>query len=1083
MQLREQMKALDSKIADDRRRLQDKREVERLQRQSRAKVEQGELELRLQEQKMAITSRFEQQEADMKRKGLIIKNRIKDTARKEEHSIKDLAQRLNVVKADEEKNKTEMEGAINEAKASSAREAKLLAAEKKSATQRAAEQQGKLLAQSASEKQAEADANKLKLKQKSMEETAAAATAQLVADSSKQKAADAENMLLETKVTEAQSEEAKLAAKKRALASKLELRKQQYSQDQQMMVAQNQVEDSMKGLSEQLAQARAKESGLRKGLADAEAAELSQVQALKHDALRAEMEDREQANALALTRSKDAQRLAAVKRAEKNARAVAALNAKRAEEHNKREQEEAEKEVAEEMANQKRKAQRAEEELQAGAKIKLRNLEESAASRKRALDKKALDLKLQLKDEKERTAAEAKKAKDNAKVTEREALSEEKAMKSRIATEEAEAEAEKEKDIADLKARAAKRMEAEQEQARLAIEQSSQVQAAAEAEAKSQQAQLNSQANGAMTNAKALADQKIASLKARAKLHLEEVVKMATADKDRQIQEAERKADQAEEETQQALAEEASFGAQEDGLKGALRKTKAELKSQLEQNQARVEHVIAQKGRLQTKIDKVKNNIIHQTNLKSDAEATEKKLRAFRFVYKNKLRRTKANVEATEKQLAETSKMSARRDEELELAAHKLEQARDKELQLKSQFEVLEEARKNASAKAAEDQANKASNDLKRVKTKAELKESRIEQEEAIEASRLQRLQEEAIATKQEVDELTVERKASRQLLSKHAVTLDAKQLMTVESDAIQCATACKDGSPYTAGKGLAACMKKCLEKALNPKVIAKAKAKAAVDWQQSELDDLVMMGAMKKVRKELSISQARAKLSKILKRNPRKSGSHRKYKAHKLKAAVEEEYDTFQTYVGKLTPVKQQHILAEAELARTDLSKLANKYAPHKDATNIRQSSGDDHDQARISDDNQKSGSSQSKSKQEPNDQQQQVKQVEQQFEAQQQQKETKQEKKVQQSEKQRVNAEQEQEQEELKVEKRMAAEEKAARAKRRRRERFLPKSIRMKLHKKRVLARCSDRCSSFAPCMWKCMRADEKREEQRNK
>lgn len=141
-----------------------------------------------------------------------------------------------------------------------------------------------------------------------------------------------------------------------------------------------------------------------------------------------------------------------------------------------------------------------------------------------------------------------------------------------------------------------------------------------------------------MTNAKALADQKIAGLKTRSKLALEEAVKMASSDKEMQIKEAERKADQAEEEMQQAKDEEAGFETEEGGMKGALRKTKAELKSALKQNLAKVEHAVAQKGRLQTKIDKVKNNVLHQTDLKIEAENTEKKLRAFRFVYKNSKR-------------------------------------------------------------------------------------------------------------------------------------------------------------------------------------------------------------------------------------------------------------------------------------------------------------------------------------------------------------------------------------------------------------------------------------------------------------
>ena len=76
------------------------------------------------------------------------------------------------------------------------------------------------------------------------------------------------------------------------------------------------------------------------------------------------------------------------------------------------------------------------------------------------------------------------------------------------------------------------------------------------------------------------------------------------------------------------------------------------------------------------------------------------------------LRRTNADVKAIEKQMAETVKSTARRDEELEQAGHSLEQARDKELQLKSQLDVLEEARKNASAKAAENQIGKANDNL-----------------------------------------------------------------------------------------------------------------------------------------------------------------------------------------------------------------------------------------------------------------------------------------------------------------------------------------------------------------------------------
>jgi hypothetical protein len=844
--------------------------------------------------------------------------------------------------------------------------------------------------------------------------------------------------------------------------SKLELAKQQASADQQKMIAQNQVVDSMNGLSQKLARARANENGLRKGLADAEAAELSQVQSLKHDALRADMEEREQANSLALTKSKDAQRLATVKRAEKNARQVSALNAKRADKHLEREMAEAKKEAKEEISNQKQMEARAEQELNAAAGAKLRNLNKSAAARKRALDKKALDSQLQLKDEQERTEAEAKKAEDNAKVSQEEAISEEKAMKSRLATEEAEAEAEKTKAIADLKARAAKRMEAEQEQARLEIEQASDAGQAAQAEAKSQQAQLNSEENGAMTNAKALADQKIAGLKIRSKLALEEAVKMASSDKDRQIKEAERKADQAEEKMQQAKDEEASFETEEGGMKGALRKTKAELKSALKQNLAKVEHAVAQKGRLQTKIDKVKNNVIHQTSLKIEAETTEKKLRAFRFVYKNKLRRNKADVKAMEKQMAETVKSTARRDEELEQAVISLEQARDKELQLKSQLEVLEEARKNASAKAAENQIGKANDNLEREKAKAQLRESQIEDEEDLEASRLHRLQQEAAAAKQEVAEMAVA-KSSRQLLHSEAANLDAQQLSDVEDDAIKCATACKDGSPYTAGKGLASCMKGCLEKALNPQVIAKAAVKRATDWHQSELDDLVMMSAMKKVRKELTTSQAQAMLSKILTHNPRKSQSHQKYKVHALKTDVKSEYSTFQSFVGQLTPAKQQHALAEAELARSDLSKLASKFAPHDDAADVGQSS----------DDAQEAGSTKS----DDNQPEQQVEQVEQAFEAKQQQKATKQEQKVEDSEKERASDEQKQEAIEKQQQEQEQEEAKAHQAAVRHKERFLPKSVRIKLHKKRLLSRCSEKCSSFAPCMWKCMRADSKK------
>ena len=317
-----------------------------------------------------------------------------------------------------------------------------------------------------------------------------------------------------------------------------------------------------------------------------------------------------------------------------------------------------------------------------------------------------------------------------------------------------------------------------------------------------------------------------------------------------------------------------------------------------------------------------------------------------------------------------------------------------------------------------------------------------------------------------QVDELAVA-KSSRQLLHSEAANLDVQQLSAVEDDAIKCATACKDGSPYTAGKGLAGCMKGCLEKALNPQVIAKAAVKRAIDWHQSELDDLVMMGAMKKVRKELTTSQAQATLSKILTHNPRKSQSHTKYKMHKLKTDVKSEYSTFQSFVGQLTPAKQQHALAEAELARSDLSKLASKFAPHDAAADVEQSSDGAQEAGSTADDN----------KSDDNQPEQQVEQVEQAFEAKQQEKATKQEQKVQDSEKERVSDEQKQEAIEKQQEKQEQDEEEAHRAEVRHKERFLPKSVRMKLHKKRLLARCSERCSSFAPCMWKCMRADLKK------
>jgi len=404
-------------------------------------------------------------------------------------------------------------------------------------------------------------------------------------------------------------------------------------------------------------------------------------------------------------------------------------------------------------------------------------------------------------------------------------------------------------------------------------------------------------------------------------------------------------------------------------------------------------------------------------------------------------------VRALEKQIKETETSTAQRDTELEDAAHKLEMSRDKEMQLKDQLEVLETARKNASAKAAADQVGKANNDLKRTQAKAELKESQIEQEETLEASKLQRLQDEAAAAKQEVEELSIA-KSSRQLLSA-TMNLDAQQLSLIETDAAKCAKACEGGKAHTPSvKGLKSCMTNCLEKVLNPKVVARAAAKQAVAWQQGQLDDLVMMGAMKKVRKELTTSQAGAMLSKILEHNPQD------LKVHQLKALIKQEYDTFQKYVGEMPSNEQQHALAEAELTRGVLTKMAKKFATHTKAADVGQSS----------EDSQQSSESDEQTSQE--DPETQVNQVEQ----------AKQTEKIQNSQQERVEVETNAESEKS-VEQKMAQEAASARAAQRKKERFLPKSIRMKLHKQRLLARCSNKCAAFAPCMWKCMRMDSKK------
>merc|ERR1712196_474565 len=132
-------------------------------------------------EKIALHRKFEEQEADAKRKSQAVNQRLEDEERELDQNERKLADKLQQVKNAERTEKMQMEGEIERVKAESATEEKQMIT--------------------------------LKSKERDLQESAAAGTAQLIADSSKQKAADQENMELETQVAEADTQSQQLQTK------------------------------------------------------------------------------------------------------------------------------------------------------------------------------------------------------------------------------------------------------------------------------------------------------------------------------------------------------------------------------------------------------------------------------------------------------------------------------------------------------------------------------------------------------------------------------------------------------------------------------------------------------------------------------------------------------------------------------------------------------------------------------------------------------------------------------------------------------------------------------------------------------
>jgi hypothetical protein len=778
-----------------------------------------------------------------------------------------------------------------------------------------------------------------------------------------------------------------------------------------------------------LSNARAKAASMRKGLATAQTDELERVQGLKQQALHAEMAEREESNKFSMSKARDQQKISTMERSLKESKKVATLNVARQEEQEKQQVQEAEASAQAEVAAAKEHEARLEGQMKQSFKAKKASLDKVTQAQAASLKRREKAAQDQLKEDEEQTRQATKKAEEEAAGAEREAQDEAAAAAERIHAEESEAAAEATKEIADLKTKAAKRMSEMQEFAQAEIEQSNDAAKAAKEQADMIASEGQLKENEAFSNAKALAEQKISDMKARAAVALENSIKMAENDKDGQIKEAEKEAHAAEAKAGIAVESESNLKDKESHIQQSLMSTKAELEAELHENSVKLEKGLDEQASLKGKLESIRKLIVHQQTLGETAKSEAKRLTAFRFVFKNQLAKQQSQKVTLEKQLKAIGTQTKHQEAKAEEAAANMERARDEEMQLKNTLHVLEEARKAAAAKAAEDALHKAKNQLQNVQKTATLRESAMQQQEMKESDKLQRLRQEAWDAANEVQQLR-STPVARRLLS-------VGTLKSVESAAVSCARLCDKGQEQK----LAPCMDRCLESKLKTKHLAiqqkhargrplrqvqrkvhklkrrvhklmqKSRHWLAAKWTHSELTDLVMTSAMQQAMNG-DFKMTRQKMRQYLSQVPQKALPPRK---------VGKWYSQFQQYVSKLNHKSQQSVLAQAEISRHGLQKMLDNML------------GNNKKQLRMS---------RKKQSSKPNPQSEHQKQA-------------------------ALIAKQDAEYAAHQAAKRKAEDEKM---------KYLPKQYRIKLMKKRMMRDCADKCSSFAPCVWNCAQEYEK-------
>eukprot|EP00658_Telonema_sp_P-2_P012386 TRINITY_DN14715_c0_g3_i5.p1 TRINITY_DN14715_c0_g3~~TRINITY_DN14715_c0_g3_i5.p1 ORF type:complete len:1193 (-),score=511.78 TRINITY_DN14715_c0_g3_i5:143-3721(-) len=1025
LRLKDKFEQLQVKLRDDQHKLSQKRELEQIRRAARAQVRRGEVEIRAQEAKAGLQERFAEQEADLRRQSHAVTQKLSDDRSREIRSERQLAEQLEATRSREEEQKLSMESQLGRGESSAEADQEEAKQKLQDAKAKLEREQAKLVSVTATEKHQEAAASKLKMKQKELGAGAGSVAAALTAYSSEMETANAQNAKLRGQLARAEAEISKLSARSNQLDAeaeghKLEL-EQAKSKAGEAEAAQKEIQDTESKISQSAAEAKT----LRDGMKQAQSDQIKRVQSLKQKALHAEMAESDLANQIELKRSKEQQEIVLMERKVKQSENQAELEKRELQEKEDRALRSAQDKMDAEVDQQKQHEARLEQQLRQDYETRQDSLSRQRADQQANQRKREEVDKKRLEQERAETATETRKLVDAATASKERVAAEARALKHRVQAEEQQAAADATKEVADLKTRAAQRIGAMQKQAQELVEQAAQATQAATEQAAATANQLNQERQEAFESAKVLAEQKIAGMKARAKISLEESVKMANSDKDSQIEQAETDARAAEEKAGVVAKSEDGMKQQKEAMEENLRSTTQELKDELETTAAKLKQAKSQEQRLRHKIEQVRS-IIARSRLKTDkAKNNSKKLMAFRLAFRNKLADQRSHKLALDKQLKSIQFQTEAQRQNEQTAQVEQEQARDEEMQLEHQFETLQHARKTVTAKAAADAVHQAKNQLQRVEATAAEREASMSDDEKKASAMVRKLQEEAVQQARAEEELSgMAGRLGRRLLGAPVLTLTE-----VERSAFMCAHGCD------ASHKLERCMDICIKHQLGNWFGLHLKPKKeqhseqvhemGEQWSESNLEELAMVGAMSTVMQRADLATT-SQLAPMLQTPPTAALSSEQ---------VQNTYQRFNGFLETLTtPAAKQRVFARAELAKQKLLSELAKRAVHVDPAPT-----PSQDAAPAAGDaNQAEG-------------------------------EVKLEDIGKEEEERRAV--------EVSATEQLKKEEEAQDAKEREAVKGLPKKLQLRILQKQAMRKCSNKCSGFAPCMFKCMRRFKER------